>query len=122
MLVKIHRINPTKRWSDVTVFNGIASFVEVPETDTTAGIKSQVQQIFDQAEEMMSLVDSDKSRVLSVTIYLTDFANFDALNEVWESWFPEGCAPSRACVKAELANPELLVEMSFMVAAGEKFQ
>nr|WP_017093716.1 RidA family protein [Vibrio splendidus] len=122
MTVKIHRINPTKRWSDVTVFNGIASFVEVPETDTSAGIKSQVQQIFDQAEEMMSLVDSDKSRVLSVTIYLTDFANFDALNEVWESWFPEGCAPSRACVKAELANPELLVEMSFMVAAGEKFQ
>nr|WP_267135143.1 RidA family protein [Vibrio sp. L3-7] len=122
MTVKIHRINPTKRWSDVTVFNGIASFVEVPETDTTAGIKSQVQQIFDQAEEMMSLVDSDKSRVLSVTIYLTDFANFDALNEVWDSWFPEGCAPSRACVKAELANPELLVEMSFMVAAGEKFQ
>nr|WP_306179141.1 RidA family protein [Vibrio splendidus] len=122
MTVKIHRINPTKRWSDVTVFNGIASFVEVPETDTRAGIKSQVQQIFDQAEEMMSLVDSDKSRVLSVTIYLTDFANFDALNEVWESWFPEGCAPSRACVKAELANPELLVEMSFMVAAGEKFQ
>nr|WP_269460938.1 RidA family protein [Vibrio splendidus] len=122
MTVKIHRINPTKRWSDVTVFNGIASFVEVPETDTRAGIKSQVQQIFDQAEEMMSLVDSDKSRVLSVTIYLTDFANFDTLNEVWESWFPEGCAPSRACVKAELANPELLVEMSFMVAAGEKFQ
>ena len=71
---------------------------------------------------MMSLVDSDKSRVLSVTIYLTDFANFDALNEVWEAWFPEGCAPSRACVKAELANPKLLVEMSFMVAAGEKFQ
>ncbi|CDT33901.1 RidA family protein [Vibrio coralliirubri] len=120
--MKIHRINPTKRWSDVTVFNGIASFVEVAETDTTAGIKSQVQQIFEQAEEMMSLVDSDKSRVLSVTIYLTDFANFDALNEVWEAWFPEGCTPSRACVKAELANPELLVEMSFMLAAGEKFQ
>ena len=69
---------------------------------------------------MMSLVNSDKSRVLSVTIYLTDFANFDVLNEVWEAWFPGGCAPSRACVKAELANPELLVEMSFMVAAGGK--
>lgn len=46
----IHRINPTKRWSDVTVFNGIAHFVEVAETDTSADIKGQVQQIFDQAE------------------------------------------------------------------------
>ena len=57
--MKIHRINPTKRWSDVTVFNGIASFVEIAESYTSAGIKSQVQQIFEQAEEMMSLVDSD---------------------------------------------------------------
>lgn len=54
---------------------------------------------------MMSLVDSDKSRVLSVAIYLTDFANFDALNEVWDSWFPGSSAPSRECVKAELVNP-----------------
>ncbi len=92
----------------------------VAEADTTAGIKSQVQQIFDQAEEMMSLADSDKSRVLSVTIYPTDFANFDALNEVWEAW-PRRLRAA-VHVKAELANPELLVEMSFMVAAGEKFQ
>ena len=84
--------------------------------------RGQVQQIFDQAEQMLASVDSDKSRILSVTIYVTDFANFDALNEVWDAWFPEGCAPSRACVKVELANPELLVEMAFVAAAGEKFQ
>lgn len=118
----IHRINPCKRWSDVTVFNGIANFVEVAEADTTADMKGQVQQIFDQAEQMLASVDSDKTRILSVTIYVTDFANFDALNEVWDAWFPEGCAPSRACVKVELANPELLVEMAFVAAAGEKFQ
>ncbi|MBE8604595.1 RidA family protein [Vibrio cyclitrophicus] len=57
-----------------------------------------------------------------VIVYLTDFTNFYVFNEVWNSWFPEGCAPSRACAKAELANPELLVEKSFMAAAGEKFQ
>ncbi|WCP69460.1 RidA family protein [Vibrio tubiashii] len=118
----IHRINPTKRWSDVTVFNGIAHFVEVAETDTSADIKGQVQQIFDQAEQMLASVDSDKTRILSVTIYVTDFANFDALNEVWDNWFVEGTAPSRACVKVELADPNLLVEMAFVAAAGEKYQ
>ena len=51
-----------------------------------------------------------------------NFANFDALNEIWDECFPEGCAPSRACVKAELVDPNLLVEMTFTVAAGEKFQ
>lgn len=118
----IHRINPTKRWSDVTVFNGIAHFVEVAETDTSADIKGQVQQIFDQAEQMLASVDSDKTRILSVTIYVTDFANFDSLNEVWDNWFLEGTAPSRACVKVELADPNLLVEMAFVAAAGEKYQ
>jgi hypothetical protein len=37
--VKIHRINPTKRWNDVAVLNGIASFAEVPETDASEGIR-----------------------------------------------------------------------------------
>lgn len=119
--MKIHRINPCKRWSDVTVFNGIATFTEVADSDTSADIKGQVQQIFDQAEATLGLIDSDKTRILAVTIYITDFANFDALNEVWDKWFIEGTAPSRACVKAELVNPELLVEMTFTVAAGEKY-
>jgi len=120
--MKIHRINPCKRWSDVTVFNGIATFTEVADTDSTADIKGQVAQIFAQAEESLATVDSDKSRILAVTIYITDFGNFDALNEIWDSWFPEGCAPSRACVKAELVDPDLLVEMTFTAAAGEKLQ
>lgn len=118
----VHHINPTKRWSDVTVFNGIAHFVEVAEADTSADMKGQVQQIFDQAEQMLALADSNKTRILSVTIYVTNFANFDALNEVWDNWFEEGTAPSRACVKVELADPNLLVEMAFVAAAGDKFQ
>ena len=120
--MKIHRINPCKRWSDVTVFNGIGTFTEVADSDTTADIKGQVKQIFDQAEATLALIDSDKTRILAVTIYITDFTNFDALNEVWDSWFIDGTAPSRACVKAELVDPSLLVEMTFTVAAGEKYQ
>ena len=120
--MKIHRINPCKRWSDVTVFNGIVTFTEVADTDTSADIKGQVEQIFNQAEASLSLVDSDKSRILAVTIYVTDFANMDVLNDVWDSWFPQDCAPSRACIKAELIDPTLLVEMTFTAAAGEKYQ
>ncbi|OEE62897.1 hypothetical protein A1OK_20150 [Enterovibrio norvegicus FF-454] len=120
--MKIHRINPTNRWSDVTVFNGIAHFVEVPESDLSADIKGQTAQVLAQAEEMLATVGSDKTRILSVTIYVTDFANLAALNEVWDAWFDAGTAPSRACVKAELADPEYLVEMAFVAAAGEEFQ
>lgn len=118
----IHRINPCRRWSDITVFNGIAHFVEVADSDTSAGIESQVMQILTQAEAALAKIDSDRSRILSVTIYVTDFANLPALNKIWDAWFPEGSAPSRACVKAELADPDYLVEMAFVAAAGANFQ
>ena len=120
--MKIHRINPNKRWSDIVVYNGIGTFTEVADSDTSADIKGQVQQIFEQANTSLELIDSDNSRILAVTIYITDFNNLDALNEVWDEYFPENCAPSRACVKAQLADPEYLVEMTFTVAAGDKFK
>ena len=119
--MKIHRINPCKRWSDVTVFNGIAQFVEVPEQDLTQDIQGQTRQVLEQAKETLKLVNSDPSRVLSVTLFITDFDNLEAMNEVWDDWFPEGCAPSQACVKAELANPGYLIEMAFSAAAGDGF-
>ncbi|WP_067517527.1 RidA family protein [Endozoicomonas ascidiicola] len=117
--MKIHRINPYKRWSDITIFNGIAHFVEVADSDTSADITGQTHQILAQAEEALHKIGSDRTKVLSVTIYVTDFANLPALNAVWDEWFPEGTAPSRACVKAELADPDYLVEMAFVAAAGD---
>ena len=117
--MKIQRINPGKRWSDITVFNGTAYFVEVPDTDVSADIKGQTQQVLSQAEKSLAKVGSDKSRLLSVTIYLTDFANLSALNEVWDAWFDDGTAPSRACVRADLVDPAYMVEMAFVAAAGD---
>lgn len=117
--MNIQRINPGKRWSDITVFNGIAHFVEVPDTDLDADIKGQVQQVLDQAQNALNKIGSNKTRVLSVTIYVTDLANLAGLNEVWDNWFEDGTAPSRACIKAELADPRYLVEMAFVAAAGE---
>ena len=116
--MNIQRINPCRRWSDITGFNGIAHFVEVADSDASEDIKGQVKQIFSQAEQALEKIGSSRSHVLSVTIYLTDFANLPTLNEIWDEWFPEGCAPSRACVKAELADPQYLVEMAFVAAAG----
>jgi len=116
--MEIQRINPTKRWSDVTIFKGIAHFVEIAEDNPPGDLESQVKQIFKQAEQKLSAISSDKTKILSVTIYITDFSNLKRLNELWDSWFPEGTAPSRSCVKVELAEAELLLEMAFVAVAG----
>ncbi|MCY0964000.1 RidA family protein [Parathalassolituus penaei] len=113
--MNIERINPQVRWSDVTIYNGIAHFVEVPEGDA-ADMAAQARQILAQAEATLARAGTDKRSLLSATIYITNFANLAAFNEVWDAWLPEGCAPSRACVRVELADPSWLVEIAFVAA------
>lgn len=113
--MSIYRLNPTLRWSDATIYEGVAHFVEVP-SDTTQDFDTQLAQLLALAEQTLVRIGSDKSHLLSATIYLTDRANFAALNRTWETWLPEGCAPSRACVKVELLDPAMLVEIVFVAA------
>jgi len=114
--MEIKRINPAPRWSDATIYNGIIHFVEVPESDTKADMAGQMQQVLEQAELSLQSAGSDKSRILSVTIYVTNFAELDAMNRVWEAWLPNDCAPSRACLKVELVDPDYKVEIAFVAA------
>ncbi len=115
--MSVDRLNPTPRWSDATVFNGIAHFVEVP-NNTACKMDEQIAQVLRQAEATLSALGSDKSRLLSATIYLTDKQHVAALNAAWEPWLPHGCAPSRACVLAGLLDPAMLVEIAFVAAVN----
>lgn len=114
----IQRINPSPRWSDATIFNQTAYFVEVA-ADSSGDIEGQVTQVLNQAEQTLLAVGSDKSKILSATIYVTDFNDLKVLNPMWENWLPNNCAPSRACIKAELVDPLLLVEIAFVAAVGK---
>lgn len=111
----IQRINPMPRWSDVTVYNGLAWFVEVPE-DTAVDMAGQIDQVLRQAEATLQKIGADKARLVSATIYITDLAQLPAMNAAWEAWLPLGAAPSRACLKVELVNPAMLVEIAFVAA------
>jgi enamine deaminase RidA (YjgF/YER057c/UK114 family) len=112
----IHRINPAAQGSDAVVHNGTVYFVEVPESGTD--ITSQAQALLAQTERTLALAGSDKSRLLVATIYLKHMSDRAAFNAVWQAWLPEGCAPARVCVSAEMASPDYLLEIAFTAAAG----
>ncbi len=113
--MSITRINPQRRWSDVTVFNKTAYFVEVADNPEEEA-EGQVRQILAQAEQRLASIGSNKGNLLSATIYFTDRKWIPTINEQWESWLPEGCAPVRAAVKAEMVDPCYLVEIAFIAA------
>jgi enamine deaminase RidA (YjgF/YER057c/UK114 family) len=114
LMSDIQRIHPAAQWSDAVVHNGTAYFVEVPESGTD--ITSQSQAVFAQAERTLALAGSDKGRLLIATIYLKHMADRAAFNAAWQAWLPEGCAPARVCVSAEMASPDYLLEIAFTAA------
>jgi enamine deaminase RidA (YjgF/YER057c/UK114 family) len=80
-------------------------------TDRTADVKGQTQQILDKIDGYLAQAGTDKSKLLQANLWVTDMANFAAMNEVWNAWVDADNPPVRACVKADLAVPELLVEI-----------
>ena len=113
--MSIQRYGTTRRFSDSVVHNGTVYLVEVP-SDTNADIGQQMADMLASVERLLTQAGSDKSRLLMATIYLTDMADYDAMNLVWDAWVPAGCAPTRACVEARLAKPGLKVEIALTAA------
>lgn len=116
-MADIERFGVTPRWSDKVVHRGGGTvyLVEVAPTPG-ASFGQQVQEIFASVERQLDEVGSGKDRLLQVTIYLPDLANLPAFNAAWEAWLPAGCAPSRACIKADLVSPEYAVELVLTAA------
>lgn len=109
--MSIRRIGTTARFSDAVIYNGVANIVEVPTSENT-DITTQTREMLESLERRLALAGSDKTKLLSATIYLTDMADYAGLNEVWEAWVPAGCAPSRACLQVSaLAKPGWKVEI-----------
>lgn len=80
------------------------------------GVAEQANAILAKIDALLEAVGSNKSLLLSATIWLADMADFAAMNDVWRAWLPPGAAPARATVKAELAYPQYIVEI--MVTAA----
>ncbi len=113
--MKIQRHGTTRRYSDSVSHAGSVYLVEVPQS-TEADIRTQTREVLDSLERLLAQAGSDKSRLLLATIYLRDMEDYDAMNELWDTWIPEGCAPARACIQARLAHPGYRIEVVLIAA------
>lgn len=113
--MQIQRHGTTPRYSDSVVHNGTVYLVEVPSC-LVADISRQTASLLASIENLLARAGSDKARLLMVTIYLADMADYAGMNAVWDAWLPAGGAPARACVQVKMANPEFLVEMALTAA------
>ena len=67
-------------------------------------------------DALLTEAGTDKSSILTATVWLPNIADFAAFNTVWDAWVPVGASPARACVEARLANPSIRVEIAVIAA------
>jgi enamine deaminase RidA (YjgF/YER057c/UK114 family) len=77
----------------------------------------QMREILGKVEKLLTDAGSSKSRILNTTLILTDVADYDAVNEVWDEWVDKENAPSRSTLQAQLASKGLSVELIVIAAA-----
>ncbi len=117
MTASIQRLSVGPRLSEATVFNGIAFLAgQVAETNEHADAGVQAQECLDRIDDVLGRLGSDKTKILSATIYLADMADYATFNQHWDAWVPAGHTPARACVQARLARDHWRVEISIVAA------
>jgi enamine deaminase RidA (YjgF/YER057c/UK114 family) len=79
-------------------------------------VTRQTQAVLSTIDGHLKKAGSDKSKLLTATIYLTDMKTFAEMNAVWDGWVSAGNTPARATVEAKLAAPQYSVEI--MVTAA----
>lgn len=79
-------------------------------------ITAQTQEALRRVDALLQEFGSDRRHILSALLHIKTMDDFAAMNAVWDAWVPEGCAPARTTVQAELARPELLFEITVVAA------
>ena len=112
----IKRINAGARMSSAVVHGNTVYLAGLTADDTKADVKGQTKQILDKIDKFLKDAGTDKSKILSANIWLTDIGTWSQMNEVWDAWVSPGNTPARATVEAKLANPALKVEIMVQAA------
>src|SRR6476620_7917387 len=113
----IKRIGAGARMSKAVVHgNTVYLAGQVADKTVGASVAEQTQEIVDLIDAILAEAGSDKTKVLSATIYLADISTFPEMNSVWDKWVVQGSTPARATLEAKLVAPQYKVEIAVIAA------
>ncbi|MDJ0947578.1 MAG: RidA family protein [Alphaproteobacteria bacterium] len=113
----IQRMHVGPRMSQIVVRGDTVYLAgQVATNNAGQSVTNQTREILDKIDGYLAEAGSDKSKLLSANIWITDMADFAEMNAVWDAWVDPENPPARACVEAKLAAPEYTVEIMVVAA------
>jgi len=115
--MSIERFETGPRMSQVVVHDHTVYLAGVVAKKAAGeSVTRQTEEILAQIDAHLATAGTDKSKLLSATIYITDMTTFAEMNAVWDGWVSPGNTPARATVEAKLAAPQYTVEIMVVAA------
>ncbi len=112
----IERIKAGARMSQAVIHGATVYISGQVADDPNADVAGQTRQILARIDGLLAEAGTDKSKVLSASVWLSDISTFDQMNAVWDEWVAPGNPPARATVESKLARPQLKVEIMVVAA------
>ena len=115
--MSFERKHTTERSSQITIHGDTVYLAgQVARDAPGASVAEQTADILERIDTYLAEAGTDKSRILTATVWMSDIERFGELNEVWNAWTVAGKSPCRACVEARLANEKYAVEIMVVAA------
>ena len=113
----IRRIKTNQRMSQAVVHgNTLYTAGQVAQNAPGASAAEQTKDILSAIDGLLEEAGSDKSKLISATIWLANMDDFAEMNSIWDAWVVPGETPARACVESKLAAPQFTVEIGVIAA------
>jgi enamine deaminase RidA (YjgF/YER057c/UK114 family) len=104
--------------SQVVTHDGLVYLCGVT-PDPSGDITTQTRQVLERVDTLLRRAGTDKSRLLTAQVWLSDMALFDEHNVAWNEWVDQHNPPARACVQSRLWRDGMLVEVTAMAVGGQ---
>ena len=114
--MSIERIEPGARFSQAVAHGDLVFLAGHTASMEDASVYDQTVDILVQIDAHLAAAGTDKSKLLSVSIWLSDIGHFAEMNRAWDEWLDQDNKPVRATVEAKLARPVWDVEIAGIAA------
>jgi enamine deaminase RidA (YjgF/YER057c/UK114 family) len=101
----------------VVVHNGLVFVGGTVADDMSVGLERQTEQILAKFDQYLKAAGTDKTRLLSATIFLTDLRQKSQMDAAWKRWLAPEHLPARATVGVADLGEDTLVEIMITAAS-----
>ena len=106
MIDRFPGLTPTR--SRAVVHDGLVFTVAVAPDPVTPSMYEQTVKALARIDESLALCGTDKSKILSAIVYISDMKRKSEMNRAWDQWVDAKNPPMRACIGVDLEAPHIV--------------